>query len=146
MHHIMFISDPNESHADTQLDKPFSFSVKRAGSNEILFDSSAASLIFESQYVRLRTRLPASPSLYGLGEHTDPFMLNTTNYTRTVWNRDAYGVPPGTNLYGDHPIYYDHRGSDGTHGVFLLNSNGMDVKINDTDGQYLEYVRVPTNG
>jgi hypothetical protein len=73
-------------------------------------------------------------------------MLNTTNYTRTVWNRDAYGVPPGTNLYGDHPIYYDHRGSDGTHGVFLLNSNGMDVKINDTDGQYLEYVRIRTNG
>jgi alpha-glucosidase len=121
------------------IDEPFSFSVKRAGSNEILFDSSAASLIFESQYVRLRTHLPDTPSLYGLGEHTDPFMLNTTNYTRTIWNRDAYGVPPGTNLYGDHPVYYDHRGSDGTHGVFLLNSNGMDVKINDTDGTYLEY-------
>lgn len=66
-------------------------------------------------------------------------MLNSTNYTRTIWNRDAYGVPPGTNLYGDHPIYYDHRGSDGTHGVFLLNSNGMDVKIDDSDGTYLEY-------
>ena len=121
------------------MDEPFSFSVKRAGSDEILFDSSASSLVFESQFVRLRTHLPDVPSLYGLGEHTDPFMLNTTNYTRTVWNRDAYGVPPGTNLYGDHPIYYDHRGSDGTHGVFLLNSNGMDVKIDDTDGTYLEY-------
>ena len=119
--------------------RPFSFSVKRKGSSEVLFDTSGVELIFESQYVRLRTKLPDMPSLYGLGEHTDPFMLNTTNYTRTIWNRDAYSVPPGTNLYGDHPIYFDHRGSAGTHGVFLLNSNGMEVKINDTDGQYLEY-------
>ena len=120
-------------------EKPFSFSVTRKGSSEVLFDTSAAQLIFESQYVRVRTPLPDMPSLYGLGEHTDPFMLNTTNYTRTIWNRDAYGIPPGTNLYGDHPVYFDHRNGAGTHGVFLLNSNGMEVKINDTDGQYLEY-------
>ena len=104
----------------------------------MLFDSSAACLIFESQYVRLRTSLPDSPSLYGLGESTDPFMLNTTNYTRTIWNRDAYGVPPGTNLYGDHPVYFDHR-QGGTHGVFILNSDGMDVVIDDSEGQFLEY-------
>ena len=65
--------------------------------------------------------------------------LNTSDYTHTAWNRDAYGTPSGTNLYGTHPIYYDHRGENGTHAVFLLNSNGMDFKINDTDGQYLEY-------
>jgi alpha-glucosidase len=115
--------------------------VTRTSSNETLFDTSAASLIFESQYVRLRTKLPESPHLYGLGEHTDPFQLNSTNYTRTLWSRDAYGVPNGTNLYGNHPVYYDHRGSSGTHGVFLLSSNGMDIKINRTSdgGQYLEY-------
>ncbi len=118
---------------------PFSFSVVRKSNKEVLFDSSVAALVFESQYVRLRTSLPAQPSLYGLGESTDPFMLNHTNYTRTVWNRDAYGTPNGTNLYGDHPVYFDHRNEKGTHGVFLLNSNGMDVKINDTNGQYLEY-------
>ena len=38
-------------------------------------------------------------------------------------------------------MYFDHRGAEGTHGVFLLNSNGMDIKINSTTeaGQYLEY-------
>ncbi|KAF2723683.1 glycoside hydrolase family 31 protein [Polychaeton citri CBS 116435] len=118
---------------------PFSFTVTRASTGEVLFDTSAASLVFETQYVRLRTKLPANPSLYGLGEHTDPFMLNTTAYTRTIWNRDAYTIPEGTNLYGDHPVYYDHRGANGTHAVFLLNSNGMDIKIDNAGGQYLEY-------
>ncbi|KAI1317765.1 putative alpha-glucosidase [Xylariaceae sp. FL0255] len=120
---------------------PFSFSVVRKSNGDVLFDTSAASMVFESQYLRVRTSLPENPSLYGTGEHTDPFMLNTTNYTRTIWNRDAFEIPTGTNLYGDHPVYYDHRGAKGTHAVFLLNSDGMDIKINNTNGQdqYLEY-------
>lgn len=121
-------------------ESPFSFSIVRPKTGEILFDTSAASLVFESQYLRLRTSLPENPNLYGMGEHSDPFRLNTTNYIRTLWSQDAYGIPAGANLYGNHPIYFDHRVS-GTHGVFFLNSNGMDVKINNTDGrnQYLEY-------
>lgn len=49
-------------------------------------------------------------------------------------------MPTDSNLYGNHPVYYEHR-ETGSHGVFLLNSNGMDIKINRTqeDGQYLEY-------
>lgn len=98
-------------------------------------------MIFQNQYLGLRTSLPTNPYLYGLGEHTDPHRLNTTNYTRTIWNRDSYGIPSGQNLYGDHPVYYESRAENGTHGVFLLNSNGLEVKINNTeqDGQYLEY-------
>jgi len=121
---------------------PFSFSVQRQGSKQVIFDSSAASLIFETQYLRLRTSLPNNPNLYGFGEDTDPFRLNTTDYIRTLWSRDAYEVPTGTNLYGNHPIYFEHRvSSQETHGVFFLNSNGIDLKINNTGGtgQYLEY-------
>lgn len=65
-------------------ESPFSFKVIRKSTNETLFDTSAASLVIENQYLRVRTSLPDSPHLYGLGEHTDPFQLNTTNYTRTV--------------------------------------------------------------
>jgi alpha-glucosidase len=50
---------------------PFSFSVVRRSSGEVLFDTSAAPIVFENQYLRLRTSLPANPSLYGLGEHSD---------------------------------------------------------------------------
>ena len=119
-------------------ENPFSFSVARP-SGEVLFNTSGSALVFESQYLRLRTSLPAHPNLYGLGEHSDHFKLNTSNYTRTLWSRDAYGIPAGTNLYGNHPVYIDHRGANGTHGVVFVNSNGMDIKINDTAGQYLEY-------
>jgi alpha-glucosidase len=121
-------------------ENPFSFSVSRSN-GEVLFDTSQSPLIFQSQYLRLRTSLPPDPFLYGLGEHTDPNRLNTTNYTRTIWNRDSYGVPAGSNLYGAHPVYYESRPGNGTHGALLLNSNGLEVKINSTeqDGQYLEY-------
>lgn len=86
----------------------------------------------------MKTNLPTNPNIYGLGEHTDTFRLPTHNYTRTFWSRDAYGVPSATNLYGNHPIYFEHR-TTGTHGVFLLNSNGMDIKIDDTNEATLEY-------
>lgn len=119
--------------------EPFSFTVSRSDSGEVLFDTSAASLVFESQYLRLRTKLPENPNLYGLGEHSDPFRLNTTNYIRTIWSQDSYSVPENANLYGNHPVYYEQRDS-AAHGVFFLNSNGMDIKIDkDESGQYLEY-------
>ncbi|KAK2751040.1 hypothetical protein FQN57_000115 [Myotisia sp. PD_48] len=122
---------------------PFSFSIVRRSTNEVLFDTSGSNLIFQSQYLNLRTFLPAEPNLYGLGEHSDQLRLSTKNNTRTLWNRDAFAIPPGSNLYGSHPVYFDHRGEQGTHGVFLLNSNGMDIKIgndqDNTDKKYLEY-------
>lgn len=123
------------------MDSPFSFKVIRKSNGEILFDTSAAPLIFEEQYLRVRTSLPSNPNIYGLGEHTDNLRLNATDYTRTLWSRDAYGVPKGQNLYGNHPVYFDHRGEKGTHGVFMLSSAGMDVKLNNTNGgqQYLEF-------
>ncbi|PHH79053.1 hypothetical protein CDD83_3898 [Cordyceps sp. RAO-2017] len=119
---------------------PFNFNITRRGTGEVLFDTSAASIIFEDQFLRLRTKLPPNPYLYGLGEHSDPLRLETSDYIRTLWNQDSYGVPTGSNLYGSHPFYMENR-PGGTHGVFLLNSNGMDVVINKTaDGeQYLEY-------
>ena len=109
---------------------PFTFAVSRKSNGETIFNTSGSPLIFESQYLGLRTQLPTDPNIYGL----------TTDYTRTLWSRDAYEIPPNTNLYGNHPVYFENRGDNNTHGVFLLNSNGMDIKISsDLSGQYLEY-------
>lgn len=136
-------ADPSVSINDAQIRfnyvaSPFSFSIHRASTSETLFSTVAHPIIFEPQYLRLKTSLPDEANIYGLGEHTDTFRLPTFNTTRTLWSRDAYGVPTGSNLYGNHPIYFEHR-TTGTHGVFLLNSNGMDIKINDTAGTSLEY-------
>lgn len=114
---------------------PFSFSIYRTHTAEVLFSTESHPLIFEPQYLRVKTALPANANIYGLGEHTNPFRLPSANTTLTLWSRDAYGTPNNTNLYGNHPIYFEHRPT-GTHGVFLLNSNGMDVKL--TNGS-LEY-------
>lgn len=121
--------------------EPDSFSFRVLRGDQVLFDTSETNIIFQSQYLNIRTWLPDDPYLYGLGEHIDSLRLPTTNYVRTLWSRDAYGVPANTNLYGNHPIYVDHRGDAGTHGVFFLNSNGMDIKIDKSDDgrQYLEY-------
>lgn len=114
-------------------ESPFSFSVVRKSCGEVLFSTDSYPLVFEKQYLRIKTSLPPNANIYGLGEHTEPFRLPVEGKgtLRTLWSRDSYGIPRGTNLYGNHPIYLDHRPS-GTHGVFLLNSNGMDVKLNST--------------
>ena len=124
----------------TYTSAPFSFNISRSRTGEVLFTTVRHPLIFEPQYLRLKTELPPAANIYGLGEHSDPFRLDATNTTRTLWSRDAYGIPPGTNLYGNHPVYFEHRPSGATHGVFLLSSSGMDVKIRgDGDGTTLEY-------
>ena len=119
---------------------PFSFTIFRTSTSEVLFTTASHPLIFEPQYLRLKTTLPPDANIYGLGEHTNSFRLDPANTTLTLWSRDAYGVANGTNLYGNHPVYFEHRPGSGTHGAFLLNSNGMDVKIlQEGDNTTLEY-------
>jgi alpha-glucosidase len=120
---------------------PFSFAVKRRDSGEVLFDTGTVPLVFEKQYVRLRTKLPDNPNIYGLGEHSDSFRFQTDNYERVLLNAESPNIPRNANLYGTHPVYFDHRGDKGTHGVFMLNSSPMQVEIKKADSgyQYLEY-------
>lgn len=124
----------------TYNENPFSFAIQRSDNQETIFNTSGTNLILESQYLRLRTTLPNDPNIYGLGEDVDSFRRETTNYTRTLYNQGTPFFPTKTNLYGSHPIYYEMR--DGkAHGIFLSNSDGMDIVISKTSSgeQYLEY-------
>lgn len=123
------------------VESPFSFKVTRKENSEVLFDSSAAPIVFEKQYVRLRTSLPNDPNIYGLGEHSDSFRFHTEDYQRVLLNSESPNIPQKANLYGTHPIYFDHRGDKGTHGVFLLNATPMNIDLKKTaeGAQYLEY-------
>lgn len=121
--------------------EPFAFKVIRTSNNEVLFDTTGTPLIFEKQYVRLRTNLPKDPNLYGLGEHSDSFRFHTKSYRRSLFNSESINIPNNANLYGSHPVYFEHRGDKGNHGVFLLNSSPMNIDIDEDDAgnQYLEY-------
>jgi alpha-glucosidase len=139
----------------TKAPNPFSFYVAHKDTGERLFTTEDHPLIFTPQHWRLTTVLNPQSNIYGLGEHAEtlrlPIPTNGT-FTRTLWSRDSFAIPRDTNLYGVHPVYFDHRPvgdvacvnsrscKTHTHGVFLLNSNGMDVHFTGKDGkQTLQY-------
>lgn len=121
---------------------PFTFKVTRKSDGEVIFDTSGQALIFEEQYVRVKSALAEGSNIQGAAQSSDNFTLPITEegYVRTLWNRDAYGVPARTNLYGSHPIIVNQKVGENpsASGVFLLNSNGMDIKFPE-QGKYIEY-------
>ncbi|XP_064615639.1 lysosomal alpha-glucosidase-like [Liolophura sinensis] len=132
------------SHMDyavTVTPSPFSIRVTRTASDTVLFDSSSTPLIFADQLLQIGTSLPTD-SIYGLGEHRQPFMINASQPSRLAfWSRDQ---PPATNLnlYGDHAFFLGIEASGDAYGVFLLNSNAKEVALGNTDGLGLTYITI----
>uniref|UniRef100_A0A8C0Y2K0 Lysosomal alpha-glucosidase n=9 Tax=Castor canadensis TaxID=51338 RepID=A0A8C0Y2K0_CASCN len=108
-------------------EEPFGVVVRRKLDGRVLLNTTVAPLIFADQFLQLATSL-ASRYITGLAEHLSPLMLST-NWTRiTLWNRDL-APTPGANLYGSHPFYLALEDGGLAHGVFLLNSNAMDIVL-----------------
>lgn len=125
---------------------PFAFAVVRKSTGETLFNTSSPKgsgneefngLVFEDQYLEISTQLPQDSFVYGLGERAHPLRLNTSSAYYTFFAADNGGVPFLMNLYGSHPFYLEMRQkSKLAHGVFLLNSNGMDVYLGPSSLTY----------
>ncbi|XP_060067005.1 lysosomal alpha-glucosidase-like [Ylistrum balloti] len=115
----------------SKVGEPFNFQLVRKTITGqvpviILRTNRTAPFLFTDQYIQLASFLP-SYYIYGLGEHRGS-LLHDINWKQfTMWNKDQ---PPkeNTNLYGSHPFYLlmEDRGGS-CHGVFLANSNAMDV-------------------
>ena len=66
---------------------PFSFRVVRKSNGEVLFDSSAAPLVFEDQYLQLTSALPLGTNIYGLGE-----VLASSGFRRDIGTNGGVGT------------------------------------------------------
>lgn len=117
----------NKTLYDIQLSRyPFYFRIYRKDTGTLLFDTSAGVLSFYDQFVELSSYLP-SRYIYGLGEHLDNHFMHSVEWNRfTFWTTDIY-PDVATPLYGVHPFYLSMEDNGNSHGVFLLNSNAMDV-------------------
>nr|WCZ58780.1 lysosomal alpha-glucosidase [Seculamonas ecuadoriensis] len=107
--------------------EPFAFWITRLLDNEVVFDTRGHALVFEDQYLEITSSLPNNPNIYGLGERVHNFRLDPNNRVWTIFNKD-HGTQPDINLYGSHAFYTEYRAPH-AHGVFLLNSNAMDVVL-----------------
>uniref|UniRef100_M0R544 Lysosomal alpha-glucosidase n=1 Tax=Rattus norvegicus TaxID=10116 RepID=M0R544_RAT len=108
-------------------EEPFGVIVRRKLGGRVLLNTTVAPLFFADQFLQLSTSLP-SQHITGLGEHLSPLMLSTEWTRITLWNRDV-APSQGVNLYGSHPFYLALEDGGLAHGVFLLNSNAMDVVL-----------------
>ncbi|NWZ57045.1 LYAG glucosidase, partial [Haliaeetus albicilla] len=106
---------------------PFGLVVYRQRGGQVLLNTTVAPLFFADQFLQISTSLP-SHFISGLGEHLTPLVLDTAWTRVTLWNRDMAPVPQ-VNLYGSHPFYLGMEDGGSAHGVFLLNSNAMDVLL-----------------
>ncbi|NXS41999.1 LYAG glucosidase, partial [Balaeniceps rex] len=106
---------------------PFGLVVYRQRGGQVLLNTTVAPLFFADQFLQISTSLP-SHFISGLGEHLTPLVLDTAWTRVTLWNLDMAPVPQ-VNLYGSHPFYLGMEDGGSAHGVFLLNSNAMDVLL-----------------
>ncbi|CAJ0607276.1 unnamed protein product [Cylicocyclus nassatus] len=109
----------------------FSFTVARASTNTILFDSSIGALIFSDKFLQIATSLP-SENMFGWGENVHLKLKH--DFTKwTTWAMFARDEPTnarhvGTrNVYGVHPFYMVIEPDGNAHGVLILNSNAQDI-------------------
>ncbi|XP_013208690.1 putative maltase-glucoamylase-like protein FLJ16351 [Microtus ochrogaster] len=109
---------------------PFGIRIIRKSNRKVLLDTGIGPLQFAQQYLQLSFRLPSS-NVYGLGEHVHQQYLHNMSWnTWPIFTRDATPTEGMANLYGAHTFFLCLEDTSGASlGVFLLNSNAMEVTL-----------------
>jgi len=115
--------------------KPFSFTIIRPATKEVLFSTQYFNLICSDRYFEFSNSLPTE-NIFGIGERVFKLKLQIPGMY-TIWNRDLPGKMDdaesgASNTYGLYPLYLMREKSGHFHMVYLRNSNGMDVFLNNT--------------
>uniref|UniRef100_A0A673NLW6 alpha-glucosidase n=1 Tax=Sinocyclocheilus rhinocerous TaxID=307959 RepID=A0A673NLW6_9TELE len=112
------------------IQKPFGLKVWRTSPEKLLFDTTIGPLVFADQYLQLSAKL-SSHNIYGLGEHVHQTFRHDTDWrTWPIFTRDSFPNGGTHNLYGHYPYFTCLENESGqSFGVFLMNSNAMEVTI-----------------
>lgn len=106
----------------------FQFEVTRVNDGEVVFTTYGNKLVFEDQFLELKTSMVKNYNVYGLAENIHDFRLGN-NYTQTFYAADS-GNPVDGNLYGTHPMYLETRYIEGanssSHGVYARNAHAQE--------------------
>ncbi|XP_053212192.1 lysosomal alpha-glucosidase-like [Panonychus citri] len=100
--------------------------VNRASTGLPIFQVDLSKLIYADQFIQVSSIVPNS-FLYGLGEHKDNFRKNLDNWKRYTLFAGGTNPTENINLYASFPYYLMVEPDNQFHGIFLLNSNAMDI-------------------
>lgn len=116
----------------TKINEPFAFSLGDPGdSRDFIFTTKNSVFDYVRNYMHIKF-MANTRHIFGLGERTNKFELEDGIYS--IFNFDhtsvETGMPPGNNMMGSHPFYLMHLHDPNFFaGVFFLNSNPIDIKI-----------------
>ncbi|XP_063789067.1 maltase-glucoamylase-like [Pseudophryne corroboree] len=112
-------------------DGTFGLQIIRKSNRAVVWDSHLPGMTFEDMFLQISTRLP-SDYIFGLGETEHrTFRHEMGRKTIGLFPKDQ---PPREHLnaYGTHPFYMGLDNDGNAHGVLLLNSNAMDMSLQET--------------
>lgn len=106
--------------------------TRRKLTNDVIFQLNK-NLVFQEQYIQFSLTVPeGTVATFGLGESSRLTQHLVENTTYTLWNTDCPAAQFENSLYGSHPFFIQVAADGQAHGVFLLNSNAMDVTYMDS--------------
>jgi hypothetical protein len=93
-------------------------------------------LVFQDQYIQFVLCSPSKAvATFGFCESSRLTQYLEENITYTLWNTDWPSASFSESLYDSHSFYMQVTSSGKAHGVFLMNSNAMDVKLSHSEEQ-----------
>ncbi|KAL3184189.1 hypothetical protein MRX96_032473 [Rhipicephalus microplus] len=126
---------PNVPQKDHYFPVMYETSVSPAGdveiirpvSRKVVFHTNISTLVFADQFLQMSTYIP-SRYVYGVGDVKSPLLRSTDWQKITLFNAGR-SPTEGKNSYSSHPFVLVHEETGESCGVFLLNSNAMDILL-----------------